>query len=373
MRIFYLLPVILLGCAEPPVPKTSPPSLPVVTIATADVATVQLYPAAIEGSDNIEIRPQVTGILEKVYVDDGAFVKAGQPLFRIEQAPFLQRLNNAKASLHVAEGSLSAADLEIDKLSPLVKEKVIADYQLRTAQSAREVALGNAEQAKAVIASAAIDVGYTLIKAPLTGYVGRLLRKKGSVVGPADPIPLTELSAVQTVHVFFALGEFDFIRFKDQYAGKTIEEKIKQLPPVELMLANDSMYAVKGKIDLIDGQFNKNTGAITVRASFPNPSGLLRSGNTGKVKMLLKFAGQAIVPQAATQEMQDKVFVFLVNDSNKVSKQLIDVFGKSGTSYLVKAGLKAGDRIVYSGYDHLHEGDIISPHSVDVQNIVVNH
>jgi membrane fusion protein (multidrug efflux system) len=361
MKIYYLFPFLILACSHQPAQKESVQSLPVIDISAADVSTYQVYPAAVEGSDDIEIRPQVSGFLDQIFVDDGAFVNAGQTLFRIEQAPFSERLNSSTASLHSAQGALTSAQNEIDKLTPLVTEKVIADYQLKTATSAREVALGNVEQAKAAIASAKINMGYTLIKAPFTGYIGRVLRKRGSLIGPADPLPLTELSAVKIVHVFFSLGEFDFIQFKEQYAGKTIEDKIKKLPPVELLLANDSVYPSKGRIDLIDGQFDKNTGAITVRASFPNPDGLLRSGNTGKVKLGLLFANQAIVPQSATQEMQDKVFVFLLNDSNKVSKQLITISGKSGTNYLVKDGLKAGDRIVYSGYDHLHEGDIIQP------------
>lgn len=368
MKIQYLIFLpFLFSCAEKPAPKESPQALPVITIHTASAITYQQYPASIEGRDNIEIRPQVSGVLDQVLVDDGAYVKTGQPLFRIEQAPFREKLNNAKASLHAAQGTLANAQLEIDKLTPLVSGKVISDFQLRTAHSVREVALANVEQAKADIATAKINLGYTLIKAPMSGFIGRLLRKKGSLIGPADTTPLTDLSDVNNVHVYFALGEFDFIRFKEQYPGNTVAEKIKHLPPVELMLADDSTYGLKGKIDLIDGQFNKNTGAITVRASFPNQNGLLRSGNTGKVKLGLQFVNQAMVPQSATQEMQDKVFVFLVGDSNKVSKQLIVISGKTGTSYLVREGLKAGDRVVYRGYDHLHEGDVIQPQKTEVQ------
>src|SRR6195952_4436421 len=167
MKLYYLLPVFIWGCAQQSVKKELPQSLPVITIGNADVTSYQVYPASIEGSDDIEIRPQVTGILDQVFVDDGAFVTAGQSLFRIEQAPFIEKLNNAKASLHSAEGTLANAELEIEKLTPLVKEKVISDYQLRTAQSMREVALGNVEQAKADIATAKINIGYTIIKAPL--------------------------------------------------------------------------------------------------------------------------------------------------------------------------------------------------------------
>jgi RND family efflux transporter MFP subunit len=232
---------------------------------------------------------------------------------------------------------------------------------LKTAGSSREIALGNVEQAKADIAAAQINVGYTLIKAPVSGYIGLLPKKRGNLVGPADLTPLTDLSDVKQVHVYFALGEYDFIRFKKQYSGKTLAEKIRDLPQVELILADDSAYTVKGRIDLIDGQFNKNTGAITVRATFVNPEGLLRSGNTGKVRLGLNFSNQLILPQSATLEMQDKTFVFLVDEHNKVTRQPITITGKSGTNYLVSGGLKAGDRIVANGFDHLQDGETIQP------------
>lgn len=374
MKIQYLfiLAIFLASCAGQPATIVAPlQELQVIQIKSADATTYQDYPASVEGAVNVEIRPQITGILNHIFVDDGAYVTKGQPLFKIDEAPFIEKLNNAKASLHAAQGILSNAQLEIEKLTPLVSGKVISDFQLRTANSTREVALGNVEQAKADIATARINLGYTLIKAPVSGYIGRLLRKEGSIVGPADPSALTDLSDVHDVHVFFALGEYDFIRFKSQYAGSTLADKIKKLPAVELILADDSAFTTKGKIDLINGQFDKNTGAITVRATFKNENGLLRSGNTGKIRLGLQFANQMIVPQAATQEMQDKVFVFLVDSKNKVSKKLITISGKSGTNYLVKDGLSAGDRIVYRGYDHLHEGDVIKPQALDISTTLV--
>ena len=365
--VFAFIALVLFGCSTPPLPAVVVQSLPVLRINSGDETTYELYPASVEGRDNIEIRPQVSGVLEKIFVDEGAYVHAGQPLFKIDEAPFRERLNNAQSTLRAASGSLANAQLEIEKLTPLVAGKVVSDYQLKTAESARETALGNVGQAQADLATAKINLGYTLIKAPLNGFIGRLLRKKGSLVSPADPSPLTELSDVHDVHVYFALGEHDFIQFKSQYPGKTLADKIAHLPPVELILADDSAYSIKGKIDLIDGQFDKNTGTITVRATFQNPDGLIRSGNTGKIKLGLKLSNQLIVPQSATMELQDQTFVFLVEKNNKVTKVPIVISGKSGTNYLVKEGLKAGDLIVSSGYDHLHEGDLIKPQPANTQ------
>jgi len=375
MKIQYLFVfTILAGCAGSTPPVAAPPQeLPVIQVQSGNATTYEDYPASVEGIRDVDIRPQISGILEHIFVDDGASVTKGELLFKIDEAPFVEKLHNAQASLHSAQGMLSNAQLEIEKLTPLVSNKVVSDFQLKTAVAVREAALGNVEQAKADIATAKINLGYTLIRASSNGFIGRLLRKEGSLVSPLDPLPLTDLSDVHDVHVFFALGEYDFIRFKSQFPGKTLADKIKDLPAVDLILANDSAYSRKGRIDVINGKFDNNTGAITLRASFKNENGLLRSGNTGKIRLGLNFVNQIIVPQSATLEMQDQIFVYLVSDSGKVSKRIIAVSGKSGTNYLVKTGLKAGDRIVYRGFDHLHEGDIIKPVKAEEPANIIAH
>jgi membrane fusion protein (multidrug efflux system) len=361
IALFTLL--LLNSCSSSPATLAAPPppSLPVAEIHTSSVTTYQEYPASIEGTVNVEIRPQVSGSLDKVFVDEGALVSAGQPLFKINDQPYRAQLNNALASQHAAEGALVNAQLEIDKLTPLVQNKVVSDYQLKTAKATYQIAAANIEQAKANVATAQINLGYTIIKAPVSGYIGRLLKKQGSLVAPQDVEALTQLSDVHDVHVYFSLGEKDFVSFKEQYPGQTLKDKLSHLPSVALLLADNSEYATKGKIDMIDGQFDKNTGAITVRASFPNAQGLLRSGNTGKIRLSLVHNDALIVPQSATIEMQDKVFVFAVADSNKVKKSPITIIGKNGTDYIVKDGVKVGDQIVLSGVDHLQEGAKITP------------
>jgi membrane fusion protein (multidrug efflux system) len=342
-------------------PTAPPPSIAVASLEPTAVTTYEQYPATIEGIDNVEIRPQVNGTLDQVYVDEGAFVTAGTPLFKIDERPFRATLNNALASLHAAESAAINANLEVQKLTPLVENKVISDYQLKTAQAATGVAKANIDEAKANINTAQINLGYTVIKAPVNGYIGRLEKKKGSLVGPADATALTDLSDVHNVHVYFSLSEDDFVNFKEQYPGETLTDKIKHLPPVSLLLSDNSTYPVEGHIDVIDGQFDKNTGAITVRANFPNPKGLLRSGNTGKIQLSLLHKDAVLVPQAATLEMQDKIFVYELADSNKIRKQAILIAGRSGHDYVVKEGVKAGDRIVVDEINSLQEGEVINP------------
>jgi membrane fusion protein (multidrug efflux system) len=303
----------------------------------------------------------VAGMLERILVDEGAAVRKGQPLFKINDAPFREQLNNALAAQQAAAGSVVSAQVEVDRFAPLVQNKVVSEVQLQTAQAALTVAKANLQRAKAAVSSARINMGYTTITAPVSGYLGRLQTKQGSLVGPTDTQALTQLSDVHEVHTYFSLGEDDFITFRKQYAGQTLQDKLTHLPPVALVLADQSTYPTKGKVDMVDGQFDKTTGAVTLRATFPNANGLLRSGNTGTIRLALAHPDVLLVPTAATVELQDRVFVYAVGDSNKVSRQAITIQGKSGANYLVSEGVKNGDRIVLQGVDHLQEGQIIQP------------
>ncbi|MEO8255045.1 MAG: efflux RND transporter periplasmic adaptor subunit [Flavobacterium sp.] len=357
-----LIAIFFISCAKKQeAPAVAAPLLPVLSIKSSDAVTEVDYPAALQGTVDVEIRPQVNGNLEKIYVEEGAFVNKGQTLFKINERPFREQLNNALANLHAAEAALINTQLEVDKLTPLVQNKVVSDYQLKTAKASQKIAVANIEQAKAMVASARINLGYTTVSAPVSGYIGRFPKKQGSLVSSVDIEPLTTLSDVHEIHAYFSLGETDFIKFKDNYAGKTIGDKIKNLPPVSLILSDNNAYTKQGRIDMIDGQFDKNTGAITVRATFSNQNGTLRSGNTGKIRLGVQHDNAILIPQSATVEMQDKIFVFTVNKENKVTKMPITIIGKSGNNYLIKEGVKSGDQIVLSGIDKLQEGQQIQP------------
>ncbi len=359
----FILALVLSSCADKSQgPAAAPaPLLPVLAITSENTTTDAEYPASVQGTVDVEIRPQVSGNLDRVLVDEGAYVSKGQSLFKINERPFREQLNNALANQHAAEAALINAQLEVDKLTPLVQNKVVSDYQLKTAKASQKIAAANIEQAKAMVASAKINLGYTNVTAPVSGYIGRLPKKQGSLVSATDVEALTTLSDVHEVFVYFSLGETDFINFKAQYAGSTIGDKIKKLPPVSLILADNNAYPQSGKIDMVDGQFDKTTGAITLRATFPNANGTLRSGNTGRIRLGLQHNDAILVPQSATIEMQDKVFVFTVNKQNKVNKMPITIIGKNGTNYLIKDGVKTGDQIVLSGIDKLQEGQVIQP------------
>jgi membrane fusion protein, multidrug efflux system len=345
-------------------------ALPVIAVPTTSATTFKEYPASLEGKVNVEIRPQVEGYLERIYVDEGAYVKAGQPLFRIDARSYNEALNNAKSSLLAAQANVSRVQVEVDRLTPLVQNNVISDVQLKTAKANYDAAVAAAEQAKAAVANAQINIGYTIVKATANGYIGRIPYKTGSLVGKSDAQPLTILSDIKEMYAYFSLSEPDFILFKNQFAGNTIEEKIKQVPEVELALADNSIYPGKGKVSSIEGQFDKSTGAISFRATFPNPGGILRTGNTGKVRIPQQFNNAVVVPIEATFEVQDKVFVFAVGDSNKVASKPLTITGKTTNYYFVSDGVKAGDKIVFSGVGNLQEGMPIAPQPISADSLL---
>jgi len=346
-----------------------PPALPVVTVTDRPFTTYREYTASLEGSNDIEIRPQVNGYIEKIFVDEGAFVKKGQPLFKINDQPYQEALNNANAALAVAKANQAGAEINVNKLEPLVANNVVSPIQLKTAKSAYDAATAYVSQADAQVGNARINIGYALIKAPVDGLIGRIRFKIGSLVGQSSLDPLTNISEVKDVRAYFSVSETAFLRFKDDYPGKTIEEKIKNLPPVELILSDNSVYPNKGKVEIVAGQFAAGTGAIPFRASFPNPNGALRSGSTGRVRISISLPAGLVIPQEATFELQDKVFVFLLNDSNKVNSASVHINGKAGNYYLVDQGLKKGDRIVY-GVETVSEGAVIQPHIMSMDSLL---
>lgn len=347
-----------------------PQELPVITVASVPAVTYQEYTASLQGKKDIEIRPQVDGYIEKIYVDEGARVRRGQPLFHINDRPYREQLNNAKASLAAAKANLASAQINVNKLAPLVQANVISDVQLKTAQASQSAAEANVAQAEALVQSAQISLGYAIVRAPADGYIGKIPLKTGSLVGVTTAEPLTILSETKEVYAYFSLSETDFIQFKNQFAGNTVEEKIKQMPAVDLVLADNSVYPEKGKVQVAEGLFDRTAGTITFRATFPNANGTLRSGNTGKIRIAKSLGSTIVIPQEATYELQDRVFVFAVGDSNKVVSKPLTISTASGNYYLVQGGVKVGDKIVYTGLDRLRDGAVIVPQPMSMDSLL---
>lgn len=352
-----------------------PPALPVMTVTDMNANTFQDFTASVEGSKDIEIRPQISGILTHIYVDEGAYVHKGQTLFRIDSKPYSEQQNSAHANVLAAKAALENAKINVDKLKPLVANNVISEVQMKTAKAAYDQAKAAVAQARANESSASINVGYTTIQAPANGYIGRIPYKTGSLVGSTSPDALTVLSQTKDMYVYFSMSETDFLRFMNKYSGATVQEKIKHMPPVQLILADERFYPAKGKIEVVEGQFDKSLGAISFRATFPNEHGLLRSGNTGKIRIPNINQNALVIPQTATFEMQDKVFVYTVGDSNKIVTKPITIADRTMNYYIVSDGLKSGDKVVLASQSTLLTGGLkdgmpIQPQPVSTDSLL---
>ena len=362
----------LSNCTETTQAAVTPPpapAVPIIEVKQAPVVTSKEFTATVEGSKDIEIRPQVKGILSQILVDEGSHVEKGQLLFKIDERPYLQAYNQATAKLSASEAALKLAKINVNRLEPLVARNVVSDVELQTAEASYEQAKAAVAQARAEQASASINLDYTKITAPVSGYIGSLPYKTGSLVSDGDPLALTVLSETDKMHVYFSMSEKDFSQFKTNFEGNSMEEKLAKVPPVELILADGSIYEQKGKVELVEGAFNKDAGAISFRASFPNEHGLLRSGNTGKIRLFDQAIEGVVIPQGATFEIQDKVFAFQVADSNKVKSVPIQVAVKKGNYYVLDKGLEAGDKIVLQGLDRIKNGVQVNPQMVSIDSI----
>lgn len=331
------------------------------TLQRVDAEIDQTFPASLQGKTNIELRPQISGYIDKIYIDEGAFVKAGQPLFRINASVYREQKNTALASLEMAKSQLATAELELDKYKVLSDNKVVADFQYQKAKTNYENAKAAVKQQQTLVASADVNMGFSEIKAPVSGYIGRIPNRLGALVGPNDTQPLSTLSQVSEIYAYFSLTENEILKINASRPGANLLEKLKTFKDIHLLLADGSTYNHAGKIDMMDGQFDATTGSVILRASFPNPESLLRTGNTGRIILKSIELNVFQIPLLATYEVQDKLFVGLLDANNKMQRVALQDYTKSGDFYIVKSGFKDGDRIVANELASIPENSNISP------------
>jgi len=338
-----------------------PPELPIGVVTQQDVTIPREYATSIEGISTVEIRPQVSGYLSRIFVDEGDYVRAGQVLFKIEDRIFQEQLRSAQATLVSANAALATANIELNRKKELAKNNMVSSIQVKEAETAYNSARGSVSQAQAAIESSKINLNFAAIKAPVSGYIGRFKYRIGSLLSPTNADPITILSDIHQVYAYFSLSENDFVNFQNQHPGNTIEEKLKNTPAVNLILSNGEQYETSGRINAVEGQFNKTTGAITMHAVFDNSKSTLRSGNTGKIVLEQKYPNATLLPVASTMMIQDKVYVFSLDKQNKAIQIPVEVAGKAGTNYIVTNGLKAGDRYIVTGFERLQPGTPVVP------------
>jgi membrane fusion protein (multidrug efflux system) len=326
------------------------------------------YPASIQGQQNIEIRPRVEGYIEKIYVDEGAVVKAGQPLFKINAPEYEQEVRTATASIKSAQAAVSSARLAVNKVKPLVEKEIISKYELESAQYNYESAMATLAQANASLVNARTNLGYTTVTSPVNGVVGSIPFRLGSLVSSNNADPLTTVSSIGNVYAYFAINEKVLLNFTK--GSGTLAQKIKQLPEVSLLLSDGSTYTEKGRIETVNGLINTETGSVSIRARFPNPKGIIKSGSSTTVRIPSEVNEGLIVPQSATFELQDKIFAVTVGKDGKTKNVNITILeNKAGNYYVVTSGLKAGDEIVLEGVASLKDGSQIKPQNQKAETV----
>ena len=323
----------------------------------------QSYTAVINGRQSVEIRPQVSGTITQVCIAEGAQVKKGQTLVIIDQVPYKAALETAIANVKSAEASVATARLTADSKEQLFKENVVSAFDLQTARNSLLQAEATLAQAKAEEVNARNNLSYTEVKSPVDGVSGMLPYRVGALVDASITTPLTTVSDDTEMYVYFSMTESQVLSLIRQY--KTLDEAMKQMPEVELKLSDGLTYAHKGRIDAISGTIDTSTGAVSLRATFPNPEYILRNGGSGTVVLPYIKENVLIVPQEATYEIQDKIFVYKVVEGKATSSQ-VSVFPiNDGKEYIIESGLEEGETIIAEGAGLVQEGTIVGTPAAD--------
>lgn len=320
------------------------------------------YPATLEGGQTVEIRPKVDGYIEQVLVQEGAYVKKGQPIFSIDANTYKQDVNNRLAAIAAAEAELETAGIQVKRTKVLVERKIVNAFELTTANNLERVKKAQLMQLKADLSAARTKLSYTRILSPIDGYVGTLPYKIGSLVSSIAETPLTSVADTRKVYAYFSLSQQQLQVFLNKYKGNLQQDRLKNMPAVNLILSENETYPLKGKIETLSGVLNKNTGSANFKAVFANPNGRLWSGASASVSIPLLLEDALLIPKKATYEIQGKRFVFKVDTQNKVQQTPIEIMDSATEqTYVVTGGLKKGDRIVCEGLQHLSNGMEIIP------------
>lgn len=331
---------------------------PVVTVGTSSADLQTTYPATIKGIQDVDVHPKITGFITNVYVHEGQTVTAGQTMFTIDSETYRAAVNQCRAALNTARAQANTARLTYNNNKKLFDQHIIGQYELETAQNSLATAQAQVAQAQASLASAEETLSWCVVRAPASGVVGSLPYKKGALVSASNT--LTTVSDVSTVEVFFSMSEPDILGMSKS-AG-SVAGVLKEMPTVKLQLADGTTYNQPGHVVKMSGVIDSSTGAYTLIAHFANPNRLLKSGGAGQIIVPHVNNSAIIIPQEATVQVQDKIFVYVLGSDNKVKYTAIKVDSQDdGVNYIVTDGLHTGDRFVSKGITKLTDGQEIKP------------
>ena len=330
------------------------------TIETQSTELQTSYPAVIRGVQDVEIRPMVSGFITKMHVKQGQTVKKGQVLFEINRVTYEAAARQAKAAVNSAAAQLNTSKLTYENNQKLFANNVIGTYELQSSKNAYENAQAALAQAKANYASAKQNLDYCYVTSPANGVVGDLPYRVGALVSASSAEPLTTVSDINTMQVYFAMTEKDVLDMAKTKGG--LHAAISEYPAVKLQLADGTTYGHDGKVAAVSGVIDQATGSVSMRADFPNPDHLLKSGGSGSIVVPHVSTGAIVVPQDAVVQVQDRYFVYILGGDNKVKYSPVTVNpNNDGKNYIIESGLKAGDKIVVSGVTTLKDGMQITP------------
>ena len=358
---------------------------PVVAAEMKEINGFYSVPTDIAGKNNNQVRSKIQGYIKQVFVEDGQKVTAGQVLFRIETNVQNQNADASRAqitameaSIKAAEANVMAAQVEVDKLTPLVEQGIISNIQLETARAnylkakgQQSQAMANKEVAKANYQGVMETIGYSIIKSPINGVVGKINYREGALVSPSDPQPITTVSDVSKIYAYFSLTEKQYINFFQMYEGKDLNEKLSNVPPIDLVLANGSLFEEKGKVETATGQIDPGTGTIQFRVAFENKNGLLSNGSTGSLRIPRSYGNVLVIPESSTFDQQGFTYIYKVVNDTTVSA-VIEVKDRVNNFAIVSSGLNAGEKVIASGVNTLKPGTAIKPNPVNMDSVVNN-
>ncbi|GAA4417264.1 efflux RND transporter periplasmic adaptor subunit [Nibrella viscosa] len=359
-----IIGTLLIGCSAKGKKETQTQEriLPVVRLTTQSTTLEREYVGDLEAVRNVELRARVSGFLDKILVDEGQVVRKGQLLFQLNPAEYQMAVSRANAALKSATAGAKAAEVQLERVRLLVNNNVISPSELKVVKAKLDAAKAAIEEAESAKANASLRLAQASIRAPFNGVINRIPFKRGSLID--EGALLTTISDIKEVYVYFHVSEKEYLEYIKKRQGPSGWNN-----QVDLRLADNTPYAHKGKIETMESMFEENSGTLAFRARFPNPDRLLKHGATGRIRLTNEVENALLVPQKAVFEIQDKNYVFVVGDSNKVKMRSFVPSGRHNKFYLVKSGLKPGERIVYEGIQGIREGMQIVPKPVPSDSI----
>ena len=337
-------------------------SLPVMEVSEEDVPLYTTFVGQTFGFKDINIRARVDGVLEGMYFREGTFVEKGKLLYTIDRQPLLAKEAASLSMLAQAQTMLAKAESDLNRIRPLAANNAVSQRDLDAAVAQYEAAIANVDAGKANLNATRLELGYARISAPISGIIGRSIPKTGDYVGRApNPVILNTISQVDTIIVRFFLSENEYLHLSQRTLDDNYKKAFKD-EGIRLYLSNNEEFDQKGRLDFIDRSIDPNTGTILLQASFPNPDGSLRPGQFARIKMLYDYEKSSVkIPKRAVRELQTMYQVYLVNENNQIENRIIEVSNTVNQSFLIKSGLKPGDRIIVEGLEKVRPGMTINP------------